>query len=87
MSSTINIAATNRQIYRIADALMFVLRIPAGDSLGPLLASAGSDNRNAVAHWVREQLRDPVFDDTSPDMATLAPRLLRTLRALEQGDH
>lgn len=75
----------SREIFGMADALMYALQIPHGRALVPFLApSRALDNREAIAVWLRRELDFPNVDVARLCVAELLPLLKRRLMEIEE---
>ena len=85
-SETVNIHSRKRQVRRIADYLMTVLRIPDGTHL-VLFFGTGleRDNREAIATWIEATLAERDADATEARLAELAQDAKRKI--VEQMEH
>lgn len=79
----------SREVYRLADALMFALHIPAGYALAQLLMPHGTaDNRDAVAAWLARELQHPDTTMSQYCIELLLPKLEQhLLRITEDACH
>lgn len=85
MFNSTPMVASRREIYQLADAMIYVLSIPSGRELGTLLLGLGYDNRDAIAHWISEQLTRPDVELSRECMNVLLPRLRSMLEEKSGG--
>lgn len=85
LEATVQRMTYSRQVSQLADALSYALSIQHGVALVPFLApSRARDNREAVAHWVSQELLSPDIELSQHCVQILLPRLEKRLCEIQE---
>ncbi len=80
ISRRIQQAEHSRELCRLADALVYSLKIVHGSALVPIIAPGrAANNRDAVLQWLRQEFDTPSLELSQACVQVLLPKLHRKI--------